>query len=90
MMFSEWWSKRWKFGFWTRWLESLCIPMASAAWEESAAEQAAAMAARIASTCESSPGGPYTVTAHFASLREAQAAHAWLARLKTPNVEVTG
>ena len=37
------------------------------------------MAARIAASCESSPVGPqYTVTVHFASLRDAQAAHAWL------------
>ena len=84
--FSEWWEKRWPFGFGTRWLEPLCIPMASAAWEEAGAIAAVPMAARVSSTCYSQPGGPYIVTAHFASRREAQAAHSWLAHLKTPNV----
>jgi hypothetical protein len=84
--FSDWWRNRFSFRFGTKWLEPLCMPMASAAWDDSAAEQAAPMAARTACLCESSPDGHYTVTAHFATLREAQAAHAWLARLKPPNV----
>jgi hypothetical protein len=84
--FSDWWRNRFSFCFGTKWLEPLCIPMASAAWGDSADEQAAPMAARTAASCESDPGGPYTVTAHFSSLREAQVAHAWLARLNMPNV----
>ena len=89
MMFSEWWKKRWAFGFGTRWLEPLCIPMAAAAWDESAEEQTAPMSKRIATACEFSPSGTYTVLVTFSSLLEAQEAHLWVAHLKTPNAVVT-
>ena len=45
MTFSDWWPTRWSFGFGTRWLEPIFIPIAVSAWEESAKQEREQIAA---------------------------------------------